>query len=261
VSCYGNCSGFINTWICFCYQSPYYQIPESAFGVVQEFGKFIKILPPGLHYINPMTETIRLVDRREQVVECRKQSIMTKDNVNVTIDAVVYYHVEDAYKAVYHVEDAKFAIIEIAKTTMREVFGHTLLQESIENKDKIAAHVRELVEKPTFSWGITITRVLILDILFSKDLQDNLSSAATAKRIAEAKIINAQADVESAKLMREASDVLNTPAAMQIRYLDAVTGLARAINTKVIVMPNEGPDGSTDVRTLKKYLVQCEVNQ
>ena len=96
--------------------------------------------------------------------------------------------------------------------------------------------------------------------MFSADLQSNLSSAATAKRTAEARIISAQADVESAKLMREASDSLNTPAAMQIRYLDAVTGLAKANNTRVIIMPNEGPNGSTDTKTLKKFLVQSEMS-
>jgi len=256
----GNCCGIFKTWICCCCQTPYFGIAEWNFGIIQEFGKFTKILPPGLHYVNPFSETLLLIDRREQVIDLKKQSIMTKDNVNVTIDAVVYYHVEDAYKAAFHVEDCRFAIIEIAKTSMRDVFGHTLLQESLEGKDKMAAHVRELIDRPTHNWGITITRVLIQEIIFTPELQRNLSSAATAKRTAEAKIISAQADVSAAKLMRESSDILNTPAAMQIRFLDSITALARSGNTKVIVMPNEGPDGSSDPKTLKKYLVQNEIN-
>lgn len=236
----GNCGGCIASWVCCCFcQSPYRQVPESNLGVVQEFGKFLKTLPPGLHYINPLSESITFVDRRERVIDLKKQAVMTKDNVNVTIDAVVYYHVEDAYKALFCVQNVELAIAEIAKTTVRDVFGHVLLQEALETKEKMAAHIKEIIEKPTFNWGTTITRVLIQEILFSKDLQQNLSSAATAKRIAEGKIINAQADVDSAKLMREASDILNTPAAMQIRYLDALTSLAKANNTKIIFMPNE----------------------
>lgn len=236
---YGNCCGNLSTWICCCCPNPYKSVPESQFGVVKEFGKYSKTLRPGLHYLNPIVETLTLVDSREKVIDLQKQSIMTKDNVNVTIDAVVYYRIEDAYRALFSVQNVEQAVAEIAKTTLRDVFGHTLLQEALETKEKMAKYIRETIEKPTYHWGVTITRVLIQEILFSKDLQQNLSAAATAKRIAEGKIISAQADVDSAKLMREAADQLNTRAAMQIRYLDALTTLAKANNTKVIFMPGE----------------------
>jgi len=239
VRCYGNCTGILTTWICVCCPNPYKTVPESNYGVVKEFGKFMKVLPPGLHYLNPIVETLTLVDAREKVIDLKKQSIMTKDNVNVTIDAVVYYKIEDAYRALFSVENIEQACAEIAKTTLRDVFGHTLLQEALETKEKMARYIRETIEKPTYNWGVTITRVLIQEILFSKDLQQNLASAATAKRVAEGKIISAQADVDSAKLMREAAEQLNTRAAMQIRYLDALTTLAKAQNTKVIFMPGE----------------------
>jgi len=239
VKCYGNCCGTLTTWICVCCPNPYKSVPESNYGVVKEFGKYLKTLKPGLHYINPIVETLELVDAREKLIDLNKQSIMTKDNVNVTIDAVVYYKIEDAYRALFSVQNVEFAVAEIAKTTLRDVFGHTLLQEALETKEKMAKYIRETIEKPTYNWGVTITRVLIQEIVFSKELQQNLSAAATAKRIAEGKIISAQADVDSAKLMREASEQLNTKAAMQIRYLDALTTLAKAGNTKVIFMPGE----------------------
>jgi len=123
----------------------------------------------------------------------------------------------------------------------------------------MADHIRSLIDKPTAHWGIDCSRVLIQEILFSHDLQVNLSAAATAKRVAEAKIILAQADVESAKLMREASDALNTPAAMQIRFLDTILDLAKAENTKIVIMPNEGQDAASDARSVKKFLVQSEI--
>lgn len=239
VRCYGNYTGGLATWVCVCCPNPYKTVPESQFGVVKEFGKYIKTLRPGLHYLNPKVESLTLVDAREKVIDLQKQSIMTKDNVNVTIDGLVYYKIEDAYRALYSVENVELAVAEIAKTTLRDLFGHTLLQEALETKEKMAKFIRQTIEKPTYNWGVTITRVLIQEILFSKELQQNLSAAATAKRIAEGKIISAQADVDSAKLMREASEQLNTKAAMQIRYLDALTTLAKAGNTKVIFMPGE----------------------
>jgi len=245
VRCYGNCCGTCSTWACACCEgcSAYRSVPESQFGVVKEFGKFIKVLPPGLHYLNPVVENLTIVDGRETVIDLKKQSIMTKDNVNVTIDAVIYYRIEDAYRALFSVENVALATAEIAKTALRDVFGHTLLQEALETKEKMARYIKDTIEKPTYNWGVTITRCLIQEIIFSKDLQQNLSSAATAKRIAEGKIISAQADVDSAKLMREAAEQLNTRAAMQIRYLDALTTLAKASNTKVIFMPGETRSG------------------
>ena len=203
------------------------------------FGKFKEVKGSGLHYLNPFCETMTFVDRKENFIDLKQQSIMTKDNVNILIDAVVYYQIEEPYKALFKVQQVFQAIAEISKTTLRDIFGHVTLQEALETKEKMAQLIRELIDKPTEDWGVNVNRVLIQEIIFSKDLQDNLSAAATAKRIAEGKIIQAQADVDSAKLLREASDILNTQAAMQIRYLDAITGLARANNTKIIFMPSD----------------------
>lgn len=257
----GSIKGFWNTWICCCNDSPYKRVPEGFYGVIQEFGKFQKIVPPGLQYVNPGTATLQLIDRRERTVDLRKQTLLTRDNVTILLDAVVYYKVMDPYKAMFEIENLDMAIREISKTTLKEVMGSTLLQEAFEKREKISAHIRDVIDKPTAAWGVDVTRCLVLEIVLAPDLQANLSSAATAKRIAEGKIINAQADVDSAKLMREASDILNTPAAMQIRYLDAITGLANAGNTKVIFMPaSSGKESSTDIKSLKKYLIQSELN-
>jgi len=257
----GSIKGFFNTWICCCADSPYKRVPEGFYGVIQEFGKFVKIVPPGLQYVNPSTESIQLVDRRERTVDLRKQALLTKDNVTILLDAVVYYKVLDPYKALFDVENLDLAIRELSRTTLKDVVGNTLLQEVFENREKMSIQIRDIIDKPTVAWGVDVTRCLVQEIVLAPDLQQNLSSAATAKRIAEGKIINAQADVDAAKLMREASDILNTPAAMQIRYLDAITGLANAGNTKVIFMPaSTGKDSSTDIKSLRKYLIQSELN-
>jgi len=241
VRCWGNCTGTFKTWACTCCEdcSAYKTVPESHVGVVKEFGKFTKVLPAGLHYLNPVVETMTLVDSREKILDLSKQSIMTKDNVNVVIDAVLYYKIKDPYRALFCVQNLEQAVGEIAKTALRDVCGNIVLQDLLETKEKIAKYLTQTIEKPTYVWGVDITRVLLQEIIFSKDLQKSLSSAASAKRIAEGKIISAQADVDSAKLMREAAEQLNTRAAMQIRYLDALTSLAKAGNTKVIFMPGE----------------------
>jgi len=259
----GSCQAFFCTWVCCCCgNATYKQIGEAQYGIVTEFGRFSKILPPGLHYINPVTEKISSFDLRERVVDLAKQSLLTKDNVSVTLDAILYYKVVDVYKASFEVENLELAIREITRTTLKDVFGHVTLQEAFEQREKISEKIRDILDPITMTWGADVTRVLIQEILLSVDLQKGLSSAATAKRSAEGKIIEAQANVDSAKLMREASDVLNTAAAMQIRYLDAITGLARAPNTKIVFLPSAGgsEDSLTDVKALKKYLIQTELN-
>lgn len=186
--------------------------------------------------------------------------MITKDNVTIILDAVIYYKILDPYRSQFDVSNLSLAIQEIAKTTLKDVIGNTMLQDAFEKREIISEKIRDIVDQPTEVWGVDVTRVLIIEILLSSDLQVNLSTAATAKRQAEGRIINAQADVDSAKLMREASDILNTPSAMQIRYLDAMTGLAGAPNTKVVFMPSQGKESTTDIKALKRYLIQHEIS-
>mmetsp|Transcript_71263 Transcript_71263/g.82905 ORF Transcript_71263/g.82905 Transcript_71263/m.82905 type:complete len:373 (-) Transcript_71263:165-1283(-) len=239
IECCGDCQGCCASYICCCMERPYKEVQESQFGIIQQFGVFKEVKGPGLHYINPCCQTMAFVDRKENIVDLPKQSIMTKDNVNIIIDAVVYYQIEDPKRALFEIQNVVKAVAEIAKTTLRDIFGQTTLQEALETKEKMAVLIRNLIDKPTEDWGVNINRVLIQEITFSADLRDNLAAAATAKRVAVAKIIQAQADVDSAKLLKEASDILNTQAAMQIRYLDSVAGLAKSNNTKIIFMPSD----------------------
>jgi erythrocyte band 7 integral membrane protein len=235
----GLVSGFISNWMCcICCESPYKIIQEGNVGVVQKFGKFAKLYAPGLYYINPCTETMTFVDKRERIMDIRRQLCMTKDNINVIVDAVVYYEIEDSYKSLFSVYDLPFSINELCRTGLRDVFGMVTLQEALEDRDRLAHHLREHMDDATLTWGVDVTRCLIQEILFTEDLQKSLSTAATAKRLAESKIIGAQADVHSAKLMRNAADILNTPAAMQVRYLEAITNVAKTVNPKVVFFPS-----------------------
>jgi len=164
---------------------------------------------------------------------------MTKDNVDVIVDAVVYYKVIDTRKSQFEIGNYVYAVGELSKTALRDVFGTVTLQEALEDRDTQADKLRELVHHPTASWGIEITRVLIQEILFTPDLQIALSTKVTAKRQAESKVIGAQADVQAARLMRNAADALSTPAAMQVRYLEALSNLSHSPSPKIVFFPQD----------------------
>jgi len=237
--CCGLLCGFFNTWICpCCCPTPYQRIPEGFVGVVQEFGRFSKLYRPGLYYVNPCTEDITMVDKREIVLPIRQQTVMTKDNLNVIIDAVVYYRVENTYRSLFSVKELEHSIIEIAHTSLRDVFGVVTLQEALEERDLLAEELVKLIAPAAANWGVNVRRVLMQDLIFTPDMQKTLSSAATSRRIAESKVISAQADVVAAKLMRTASDILNTPAAMQIRYLESINSVGKSPNPKVVFYPS-----------------------
>jgi erythrocyte band 7 integral membrane protein len=135
--------------------------------------------------------------------------------------------------------DVVKALKERTIGTLRLVLGSQTVQQLIENRDALARDIEEIISPVAESWGIHVEAMLLKDLMFSKDLLDSLSSAAKQKRFAEAKIISAQAEVDAAKLMRAASDILNSAPAMQIRYLDTMVNMSRESGRNVIFMPGE----------------------
>lgn len=131
--------------------------------------------------------------------------------------------------------------------------GARVLQDVIERREEIAQSIGEIIEDVAFGWGVQVESMLIKDIIFSNDLQDSLSMAAQSKRIGESKVIAARAEVESAKLMRQAADILSSAPAMQIRYLEAMQAMAKSANSKVIFLP--GPATS---QTLQSQLSSAD---
>jgi len=166
-----------------------------------------------------------------------KQICMTKDNVNLTLTSVIYYHIISPHKAAFGISNIRTALVERTQTTLRHVIGARVLQDVIERREEIAQSIREIIEETATGWGVAVESMLIKDIIFSEELQDSLSMAAQSKRTGEAKIIQARAEVESAKLMRQAADILSSAPAMQIRYLEAMQAMAKSANSKVIFLP------------------------
>lgn len=162
---------------------------------------------------------------------------MTKDNVTLNLTSVIYYHIISPHKAAFAISDVRNALVERTQTTLRHVIGARVLQDVIERREEIAQSIEEIIDETSKNWGVKVESMLIKDIVFSQELQDSLSMAAQSKRTGEAKIIQARAEVEAAKLMRQAADILSSPAAMQIRSLEAQIAMAKSANAKVIFMP------------------------
>ncbi len=163
---------------------------------------------------------------------------MTKDNVTLHLTSVIYYHITSPHKAAFGISNVRQALIERTQTTLRHVVGARVLQDVIERREEVAQSIGEIIEDVAAGWGVRVESMLIKDIIFSNELQDSLSMAAQSKRIGESKVIAARAEVESAKLMRQAADILSSAPAMQIRYLEAMQAMAKSANSKVIFLPS-----------------------
>lgn len=169
------------------------------------------------------------MDVKIQIVEVPRQVCMTKDNVTLNLTSVIYYHITSPHKAAFGISNIRQALIERTQTTLRHVVGARVLQDVIERREEIAQSIGEIIEDVAGGWGVAVESMLVKDIIFSNDLQDSLSMAAQAKRIGESKVIAARAEVESAKLMRQAADILSSAPAMQIRYVSLIYSLFRML--------------------------------
>lgn len=230
---------------CIVCPNPYKPVTQGNVGLVTKFGRFSRAVDPGLVKINPLSEKLYTVDVKIQIVEVPQQVVMTKDNVNLHLTSVIYYHITSPHKAAFGISNVRQALIERTQTTLRHVIGARVLQDVIERREEIAVSIREIIEDTAAGWGVAVESMLIKDIVFSQELQDSLSMAAQSKRTGEAKVIAARAEVESAKLMRQAADILSSAPAMQIRYLEAMQAMAKSANSKIIFMPS--PSNSASV--------------
>lgn len=192
-----------------------------------------------LQYFNPFTDKIHIVDMKTNIINLNRQKALTRDNIEVDIDAAVYYNVKIPRKTYYSVADIHKSVQELTFATLRSICGHYVLQELLEKRDEVSLELGKFVARQVHEWGIEITNILIKDIILNQELQDILSAVAKEKRLAESKILNATAEVESAKLMRQTADILSGKAAMQIRYLETIQGMASSGNVKVVFLAEE----------------------
>jgi len=233
----GSTLGFCGAFPCCPCPNPFRNVQQGSVGLVSRFGQFYRSVDPGLVQVNICTESLRIVDVKIQISPIGRQTVITRDNVNVEIDSVIYFQIVNPYRAAFGISDLRQALIERAQTTLRHVVGARAVQSVVTEREAIAFEIAEIVGDVADKWGVAIEGILIKDIIFSPEVSESLSSAAQQKRIGESKVIAARAEVDSARLMRQAADILASPAAMQIRQLEALQQMAKSGNSKVIFVP------------------------
>ncbi|CAO3597742.1 unnamed protein product [Absidia cylindrospora] len=230
----GNCIGFLGTIpCCVCFPNPYKRVQQGSVGVVTRFGRFQRLVDPGLVKVNPVTESITKSSIKISISEIGRQEIMTKDNVSIAIESVVFWHIVDPYESHFGVTDVEFALIERARTSLRDVCGSHFLQDLIENRDVVSAEIKKIIDPIAQKWA-----TLVKDITFSKQLMESLALAAMATQLGEAKVITSKAEVEVAELLKQSSEILSTKAAFQLRYLETLVAMSKAgQGPKTLFMP------------------------
>ena len=210
-------------------------------GVVQRLGRFRKILDPGLHVIIPYIDTMHNVDVRTTPMDVPKQEVITKDNVTVNVDAVVYFRVIDAKKAVFETTNYAYATSTFAQTALRDVTGNFDLDELLSKRNEISKQIKEIVDAQTDKWGIDIESVKLQNIELPSDMKRAMAKQAEAERERRAAIISAEGEKASATAVAEAAELLaKTPGGLNIRTLQTLEKISTDPSQKtVILLPSD----------------------
>ena len=217
------------------------QINEYERGVKFRFGKFAKIMNPGWKLVLPVIESYRKVDIRTKAVDVPAQEAITKDNVSVQINAVIYYKLFDASKAILAVENFYYAVGQLAQTTMRNVVGSVTLDELLTERDKISNEICKIIDEATDPWGIKVENVELKDVSLPEDMKRVLAIAAEAEREKLAVITKAKGEVEASNNLAKAAEIMSkTPGALHLRTLSTLSDIsADKSNTVVFCLPIE----------------------
>lgn len=217
------------------------QINQYERGVRFTFGKFTDIMEPGWRMVWPIVQTYQKVDVRTKAVDVPDQNAITKDNVSVKVNAVIYYKVSDANKAIIEVEDFRYAISQYAQTTMRNIVGEVTLDELLSSRDKIADRIREIVDKETDAWGLKVQNVELKDVSLPAEMERTIGKQAEAEREKRAVIINSQGELAASENIAKAAEMLaRTPGALHLRTLQSINDMASdQSNTVVYMVPVE----------------------
>jgi hypothetical protein len=209
--------------------------------VVFRLGKYRETKGPGLFLIIPLIDQIRMVDTRVLAVNIPKQQVITRDNVPVTIDGVLFFRVANAAEAIIMVQDYRFVVAQYAQTSLRDVIGQMTLDQLLTEREQIAKAIEAHVEKDTKGWGLEVTGLRIQDIDMPEELKKMMSRQASAEREKRATITKAEGDKEAALNLAAAARTMGeSPGAMQLRTLQTIDGLGpTASNTVVLAVPVE----------------------
>ncbi len=201
-------------------------------GVIFRLGKLLGAKGPGLIFLVPVVDRMVKMDLRVVTIDVAKQEVMTRDNVPVTVDAVVYFRVIDPIAAVVKVENFWKATSLIAQTTLRSVLGQAELDELLSHRDKINLTLQEIIDRQTDPWGIKVTAVEVKDLLLPEGMKRAMAKQAEAERERRAKIVNAEGEFQAAeKMVQAAAMISKEPIALQLRFLQTMREISSEHNT------------------------------
>jgi len=206
-------------------------------GVVFRLGRLIGSKGPGLILLIPFIDRMVKVSLRTVVMDIPSQDVITKDNVSVKVNAVLYFRVMDPSRAITEVEDFLFATSQLAQTTLRSVLGGAELDEMLSERDKINASLQEIIDSHSDPWGIKVSLVEVKHVDLPQEMQRAIARQAEAERERRAKIIHARGEYEASEKLKDAAKVISEyPQALQLRYLQTLTEVG-AENNSTIVFP------------------------
>jgi regulator of protease activity HflC (stomatin/prohibitin superfamily) len=210
-------------------------VPEYERGVVFRLGRLQEFRGPGITYVIPLVENMRRIDMRTITMDVPPQDVITRDNVSVKVNAVVYFRVVDPNKAIVQIENYLFATSQLAQTTLRSICGQQELDDLLSERDKINSRLQEILDVQTDPWGIKVSLVEIKHIDLPQEMQRAIAKQAEAERERRAKVINAEGEFQAAQRLADASVIIEQhPVALQLRYLQTLAEIATENNSTTL---------------------------
>ncbi|MDD8019239.1 MAG: slipin family protein [Bacteroidota bacterium] len=212
-------------------------LSEYERGVIFRLGRLIAVKGPGLIILIPIVDRMVKVSLRTVVLDVPPQDVITKDNVSIKVNAVVYFRVVQPDKAIVSVENYIYATSQLAQTTLRSILGQSELDELLAQRDKINRELQEIIDQHTEPWGIKVTNVEVKQIDLPPEMQRAMAKQAEAERERRAKVVHAEGELQASVKLGEAAEVINrNPIALQLRYLQTLTEIASE-NSSTVIFP------------------------
>jgi regulator of protease activity HflC (stomatin/prohibitin superfamily) len=233
------------------------EVKQYERGVVLTMGKYTGLRNPGWSVVVPIFQSMQKVDLRVKAVDVPDQKVITRDNVSASINAVIYYKVSDAARAILEVENFRYAVSQLAQTTMRNIVGGAELDEVLANREELSDKIRSIIDAETDKWGIKVDNVELKDFFLPEDMERTIAKQAEAEREKRAVIINAEGEVIAAENIATAAKMLaESPGALHLRTLQTLNDLSSdQSNTVIFAMPIEvlrAVEGVTTMMNSKK---------
>jgi regulator of protease activity HflC (stomatin/prohibitin superfamily) len=220
-------------------RSAVFILREYERGVVFRLGRLLpQVRGPGLVLIIPFVDRLIRVDLRVQVHDVPPQDIITRDNVSVKVNAVVYYRVFDPKNAIVQVENYQYATSQLAQTTLRSVLGEVELDELLSQREKLNLKLQQILDRHTDPWGVKVTLVELKHVDLPQTMQRAMARQAEAERERRAKVIHAEGELQASRMLQEAAAIMaQQPMTLQLRYLQTLTEIASERNSTVVFPP------------------------